>query len=61
MSYPSLLDTFTNPAGTNTLDDPSHSTQYINANDGIESIQSVLGTTAGTAVLRDFSASDFPV
>jgi hypothetical protein len=61
INYPLSLDTLTNPAGTNTQDDPSHSTQHANANDGIEAIERVLGTTAGTNVLKDFSAGEFAV
>ena len=59
-SYPGTLDVFTNPVGTNTLDDPDHANQHADANDAIEAIQAVVGTTAGTNVLSPFSAGEFP-
>ena len=44
-SYPSGLDAFTNPTGTDTLDSVSvpHATQHININDAIEAVQAELG------------------
>ncbi|KKM24470.1 hypothetical protein LCGC14_1604740, partial [marine sediment metagenome] len=59
-SYPGALDSLTNPAGTQTLDSPDHASQHTNANDAIEAIQVVVGTTAGTNVLKAFSAGDIP-
>lgn len=58
-TYPGTLDVFTNPVGTNTLDSPDHALQHSDANDSIEAIQAVLGTTAGTSVLMGFSAGQF--
>jgi hypothetical protein len=60
-NYPSGTDNLTNPAGTQTLDTPSHSTQHTNANDAIEAMQSTSGTTTGTNVLKHFAAGEFPV
>lgn len=60
-SYPSGLDSLTNPSGTSLVTSPDHAAQHANANDAIEAIESTLGTTAGTAVLKDFSAGQFPV
>lgn len=59
-TYPAILDNFTNPSGTQTQDNPDHALQHSNANDAVENIQSVLGTTAGTSVLKSFSAGQFP-
>ena len=59
-TYPGSKQTFTNPAGTQTLDSPDHAAQHANANDTIEAIQDTVGTTAGTNVLKDFSAGEFP-
>jgi len=59
-TYPGTIDTFTNPSGTNTLDSPNHALQHSDANDALEAIEAVLGTTAGTSVLKDFSAGNFP-
>ena len=60
-TYPGTIDSFTNPSGTSTLDDPDHAGQHSSANDAIEAIEAVVGTTAGTSVLKDFSAGEFPV
>lgn len=57
-SYPGTLDSFTDPAGTNTLAEVDHASQHVDTNDAIEKIESVLGTTAGTSVLSDFNAGD---
>lgn len=59
-NYPGTIDVFTNPVGTNTLDSPDHALQHSDANDAIEAIQAVVGTTAGTSVLSPFSAGEFP-
>lgn len=59
-TYPGTIDSFTNPSGTSTLDSPDHSLQHSDANDAIEAIEAVIGTTAGTSVLKDFSAGEFP-
>jgi hypothetical protein len=59
MAYPATIDSFTNPSGTQTLDNPDHALQHSNSNDAIEAIQAVLGTTAGTSVLKNFTAGQF--
>jgi len=61
ITYPGTLDTFVNPTGTSTLDSPDHALQHSNVNDAIEAVQAVVGTTAGTAVLMDFTAGQFPI
>ena len=61
ITYPGTLDVFTNPTGTSTLDSPDHALQHSNVNDAIEAVQAVVGTTAGTAVLMDFTAGEFPI
>lgn len=60
ITYPGTLDVFVNPAGTNTLDSPDHAQQHSDVNDAVEAGQAVLGTTAGTSVLKNFAAGDFP-
>ena len=60
-SYPGALDSLTNPLGTQTLDNPSHSAQHANANDILEAVETTVGTTAGTNVLMHFAAGQFPV
>lgn len=58
MAYPSTIDSFTNPVGTNTLDNPDHATQHVNVNTAVNSIETVLGTNSGTSVLKNFTAGD---
>lgn len=58
-NYPGTIDVFTNPSGTQTQDSPDHALQHSNANDAIEAIEAVMGTTAGTSVLKDFAAGQF--
>lgn len=48
-NYPVSLDNFTNPLASNTLANPSHSTQHANANDAIEAIEYYLGTQSNPA------------
>jgi hypothetical protein len=60
ITYPGTIDVFINPTGANTLDSPDHATQHSDVNDAIEAIESVVGTTAGTNILKSFSAGDFP-
>lgn len=59
-TYPGTVQTFTNPSGTSTLDNPDHATQHANENDTLVAIQNTLGTTTGTALFTAFSASDKP-
>lgn len=48
-SYPGSLDAFTNPTGSDTLDNPDHATQHADANDAIEALEAKVGTGAGSA------------
>lgn len=48
-NYPGSLDSLSNPAGTDTLNNPSHSSQHTNANDAIEAIESALGANLSKA------------
>jgi hypothetical protein len=56
-SYPSGIDNFTNPGPSDYEDVVSHSAQHSNANDAIEAIESVLGTTAGSNLFTTFGTS----
>lgn len=60
-TYPATKQTFTNPAGTQTLDSPDHAGLHADVQDTVGSIQDVIGTTLGTNVLRSFAAGQFPV
>ena len=53
-NYPTIIDTFANPAGTQTLDNPDHSLDHRNLGSAIVGIENVLGTTAGTSVIASF-------
>jgi hypothetical protein len=59
MAYPSTTDSLTNPAGTSTLASPDHAGLHTSVNGAIIAIETVLGTTAGTAVLKDFATGNF--
>ena len=48
-SFPSGLDSFTNPTAVDTLDSPPHDTQHADANDAIEALQAKVGVD-GSAV-----------
>lgn len=60
-TYPGTLSSFSNPSGSSPLNSPDHAAQHEDINDTMEAVQGVLGTTAGTSVLKDFSAGHFPV
>lgn len=42
-SFPSALDTLTNPTSSNPQNSPSHSEQHANANDAIEALEAKVG------------------
>lgn len=48
-SYPTSLDTLTNPVATDTLDTPDHATQHSDANDILEALEAKVGIGADTA------------
>jgi hypothetical protein len=43
VNFPVSLDTLTNPAGTQTLDNPDHAEQHANANDIVEALEAKVG------------------
>jgi len=49
VSYPTSLDTFTNPASGDRTNSPSHATQHANANDALEALEAKVGAD-GSAV-----------
>src|SRR3990167_632361 len=49
-SFPTSLDVFTNPSGTDSVATVSHSGQHGNANDAIEALEAKLGITASTPI-----------
>ena len=56
-SFPSGLDSFTNPTAVDTLDSPPHDEQHADANDAIEALQAKVGVD-GSA---DTNSLDFKV
>lgn len=48
-SFPSAIDTFTNPQAGDRQNSPSHSEQHANANDAIEALEAKVGVD-GSAV-----------
>lgn len=60
MAYPSSLDTFTDPAGTDLVSTDDHAGMHTAEHTAIKAIEAVVGTTAGTNVLKNFSAGNFP-
>lgn len=57
--YPSSIDSFTNPSGTQTLSAVDHALQHSDANDALEAIETVIGTSSGTAVAKFLSVGKF--
>ena len=60
MAYPSTITTFTDPTGSSLLTSPDHAVLHTDINDTLEAVQTTVGTTAGTNVLKDFAAGQFP-
>src|SRR5574343_222478 len=60
MAYPATITTFTDPSGTSPLTSPDHAGLHTSVNDTVEALQNTAGTTAGTNVLKNFNAGDFP-
>lgn len=48
-SFPSNIDTFTNPTTANALDSPSHSGQHSDLNDAVKAVETKLGVGASPA------------
>jgi hypothetical protein len=42
-NFPTTLDTFTNPTGTDPLSNPSHAAQHSDINDAVEALQAKVG------------------
>lgn len=52
INFPTSLDNFTNPLGTQTLDTPDHAGQHSDANDALEALEAKIGLGAGTPTLN---------
>jgi len=62
-TYPGTIDTFTNPASTDTLASVPHAAQHDNANDAIKAIETTLGTNpqGGSATVSARIATMVPL
>lgn len=60
-SYPNTIEAFIALSGTSKLSSPDHTVEHTLERDNIVAIETVVGTTAGTNVLKNFAAGDFPV
>ena len=57
-TFPTNLDTLTNPASGDALNNPSHADQHINANDAIEALEAKVGVDASAVnTTHDFKLS----
>jgi hypothetical protein len=45
-NFPTSLDSFTNPTGTDPLDSPDHATQHESANDAIKALEAKVGVNS---------------
>ena len=59
MPYPSEIDSFENPLGTNALSSPDHALLHRTSGSAVVAVETVLGTTNGTAIAKNFTAGDF--
>lgn len=59
MSYPTSIYAGTSVAGTTSVSDVDHAANHNGANSELTAIETVLGTTAGTSVLKNFVAGNF--
>jgi hypothetical protein len=48
ISYPTSLDTFTNPVSTDLLTSPNHANQHSDINDAVEALEAYAGVTGST-------------
>ena len=57
-SFPTSLDSFSDPSATSKLNSPTHSQQHINTNDAIEKIQAKVGVnSSAVTTTHDFKLS----
>lgn len=58
-NFPSGIQTFTDPSGTNLLTSPDHAGMHTVENDTIVALQNNLGTNSGTSILKNFTSGNF--
>jgi hypothetical protein len=59
ITYPGTIDSFTDPSGTQTLASPDHAGMHTDVHSALEIIETVLGTTTGTAVIKHLPVGKF--
>lgn len=60
-TYPGTIQTFQSLSGTAKLSSPDHTTEHTLERDNIVAVETVMGTTTGTAVLKDITLGKFAV
>ena len=58
-TYPGTIQSITDYAGTVTLAAADHAGWHATTSDTVEALEAVIGTTAGTSVLKNMSTGDF--
>jgi len=58
-TFPTAIDSFTDPGASDKLNSPAHSVQHINANDAIEKLEAKVGIdSSATATSLDYKLSN---
>jgi hypothetical protein len=62
ITYPTTLDSFTNPTSTNFLDSPSHAQQHSDINDAVEALEAkvAIGNTVLGTYIDHSTSMSFP-
>jgi len=58
-AYPGAIESFTTLSGTSKLSSPDHTAEHTLERGNIVAIETVFGTTGGTAIAKNFVAGDF--
>jgi len=59
MPYPTTITTDTASAGTSTLSSPDHSSRHNTIGSAVIAMETVVGTTLGTSIAKNFASGDF--
>lgn len=59
VNYPSSIDSFTDPSGTQYLSSPDHALMHTDVHTALEAIEAVLGTTTGTSIAKNLTVGKF--
>ena len=61
MAYPSSIDTFGNPSGSDRLSAPDHAADHNNLASAIQAVENTLGTTAASGIISGWASGQVPV